>query len=86
MSLTTVVIQHSLSCGDLKTRSECMTVVCIQLLPHVYTENEFLPGRQDGPCFISEVHMPFMSFTINICTVAKEKVKGGRLQRYEEFR
>ena len=45
MSLTDSCVQHSLSCGELAVRSEAMTVLCSQLLPHLCADDAFLASQ-----------------------------------------
>ena len=44
-----VCIQHSLSCGELGVRTEAMTVLCSQLLPHFCADDACLESQDSFP-------------------------------------
>ena len=58
MSLTDVCVcvQHCLNCGELDVRSESMTVLCSQLLPHLCADDVLLISQDSFPTKVLYIH------------------------------
>ena len=75
MPLTDSCVQHSLSCGELAVRSEAMTVLCSQLLPHLCADDAFLASQDSFTTKVYVyVHVSMLQKLVHLLTWQIESV------------